>query len=420
MSSIINFLGSLRTGKGHLVSYGSYRMFKATVVNTLTLSRQIAESPSDQILLEQLSSTIQRTNPDGAKYAECFDLDDLINRRIELYDKQPYSAMSRDVSAHRALARQCAVINLKLYGLYRSDDCLQMQRGATFDEFQDPSLGSHWGPLSKSEDGEICPEWVHLRLTSTKTTGLLEVRIPFCPTEPALCPVLALYSYVKMHVGLPMAHHVGPTSPIWLITNSDMTSGKKCFRPLGTADPIAKDTKTAMTDAGISDAFGAHALRSASASAHLDKGASEVDLMAFARWSSTSVFRKFYARTKAKEFSVLDVIPSTEKRAVPSPPPPLPTQAPVAKTPLPPRFNHRKAGAPLQVPGSKWWKPPKGKWIVIHCTSCWDPDDHTMVWCRSCNRHFHAHHLLGSAEEVERNHIDGWYCDAPQCRAIQA
>ena len=182
-----------------------------------------------------------------------------------------------------------------------------MQRGATYDEVQDPSLGSHWGPLSKSEDGEICPEWVHLRLTSTKTTGLLEVRIPFCPTEPALCPVLALYSYVKMHVGLPMAHHVGPTSPIWLITNSDMTSGKKCFRPLGTADPIAKDTKTAMTDAGISDAYGAHALRSASASAHLNKGASEIDLMAFARWSSTSVFRKFYARTKAKEFSVLDV-----------------------------------------------------------------------------------------------------------------
>ena len=115
MSSIINFLGSLRTGKGHLVSYGSYRMFKATVVNTLTLTRQIAESPADQILLEQLSTTIQRTNPDGAKYADCFDLDDLINRRIELYDKQPYSAMSRDVSAHRALARQCAVINLKLY-----------------------------------------------------------------------------------------------------------------------------------------------------------------------------------------------------------------------------------------------------------------------------------------------------------------
>ena len=105
MSSIINFLGSLRTGKGHLVSYGSYRMFKATVVNTLTLTRQIAESPADQILLEQLSTTIQRTNPDGAKYAECFDLDDLINRRIELYDKQPYSAMSRDVSAHRLI--QC-------------------------------------------------------------------------------------------------------------------------------------------------------------------------------------------------------------------------------------------------------------------------------------------------------------------------
>jgi hypothetical protein len=85
-----------------------------------------------------------------------------------------------------------------------------------------------------------------------------------------------------------------------------------------------------MTAAGIDDLYKVHALCSAVASRHIDAGASELDLMAFARWSSTSVFRKFSAHTKAKFFSVADIIPATVQEASPHTPPSLTPISPEA------------------------------------------------------------------------------------------
>jgi hypothetical protein len=182
-----------------------------------------------------------------------------------------------------------------------------------------------------------------------------------------------------------------------------------------TADPLAADTKAFMTSAGVDIAYKAHSLRSATASALLDSGASEIDVMAHARWSSSSVFRKFYARTKQKQLSIAAI--QAAKHSAPSAPEPsTPAPVPVESPTLPtaaPRVNTVSAkGRKLKVPGSKLWDPQDGSPIIkIHCSSCWDFDDSTMIWCRKCNRHYHASHLKSSSTvDIEQNHLDGWFC----------
>ena len=84
-----------------------------------------------------------------AKYSEIFNLDDLTTRLIEEFEDKPYWRLKAATKDDRALARQRAVVTLKLHGLFRSGDCLQMQRGSLFDDIPSRRLGSSWGPTSK-------------------------------------------------------------------------------------------------------------------------------------------------------------------------------------------------------------------------------------------------------------------------------
>jgi hypothetical protein len=145
---------------------------------------------------------------------------------------------------------------------------------------------------------------------------MVEHTIFFCPSEPALCPVLALSAYIKLCQDLDIAAYIDHVSSIWLgTTDGGQERRKKCYVTIYFSEPIAKDNLAALTAAGIDYLYKAHALRSVVASKHIDAGASELVLMAFARWSSTSVFRKVYARTKAKRFSVADIMPATVQEA---------------------------------------------------------------------------------------------------------
>jgi hypothetical protein len=69
------------------------------------------------------------------------------------------------------------------------------------------------------------PEWVLLRLTNTKTSGSVEHKIPSCPSEPALCPVLALYTYVSLAKKLVIAKYVNHEFSIWLGTTPSTDGG---------------------------------------------------------------------------------------------------------------------------------------------------------------------------------------------------
>ena len=424
LAQVVNFLGQLRTKAGDFISYGSYRMHKATIVKTLELTRSLsADTPADRALLDNLTKTIQKDHPDQAKYSEIFNLDDLTTRLIEEFEDKPYGRLQAASKEDRAIARQRAVVTLKLHGLFRSGDCLQMQRGSLFDDLPSSRLGSFWGPTSILDDGSSCPEWVLLRLTSTKTSGEVEHKVPFCPSEPALCPVLALFSYISLVKTLSISPHVAAESSLWLGITASTDAGLKCYKPLTSADPLANDTKLLMQRAGIDNLYKAHALRHAVASEHLSRGVSELDIMSFARWSSTSVFRKFYARTRHKELSALDLRPQVTQvlpdiaapLSIVQNPPATPTHpARVSPPSAPPRLNIVNAkGKTLRVPGAKWWDPQDGSpCIKIHCSSCWEPDNDTMIWCRKCNRHFHSCHVMGTPSEVEQNHQEGWFCSA--------
>ena len=173
-------------------------------------------SSTDDTLLEHLTKTVGRANPTTAKYADMFDLDDLTSHLVKEYEEAPHSSLTTHNASNRGVMRRRAIVNLKLHLLFRSDDCLQMTRGSLFEVKQDSSLGSHWGPLTTTDGGQQCPEWVFVRLTKTKTSGMVEHKIPFCPSEPALCPVLALYVYVKLYKGQKLASYINQDSSIWL------------------------------------------------------------------------------------------------------------------------------------------------------------------------------------------------------------
>ena len=111
-----------------------------------------------------------------------------------------------------------------------------------------------------------------------------------------------------------------------------------------------------------------------------------------------SVFRKFYARMKAKNFSIASIVPCIPSVALtqvapPHPPLTLTHSSLDAQTKPAPRLNRTgPRGGRKVIPGAQW-RNIEGEKVLIHCSSCWEPDDHTIVWCRGCNRHFHAEHL---------------------------
>jgi hypothetical protein len=143
MISVVNYLGGLTTREDELVSYGSFRMIKATIVNTLRLTSQLKTSPPEEALLDNLTKTVSRESPSTAKYADTFNLDDLTSNLVKEYEETPHSSLDKHSHKSRGVMRRRAIINLKLHLLFRSDDCLQMTRGTLFDTEQDPSLGSH-------------------------------------------------------------------------------------------------------------------------------------------------------------------------------------------------------------------------------------------------------------------------------------
>jgi hypothetical protein len=154
MTSVVNYLGELTTREDELVSYGSFRMIKTTIVNTLRLTSQIVTSTAEVTLLEHITKTVSREKPSTVKYADTFNLDDLTSYLVKEYEKNPHSSFDKHNHKSCGVMKRRAITNLKLHLLFRSDDCLQMSRGSLFDKIQVPSLGSHWGPMAKTDDGQ--------------------------------------------------------------------------------------------------------------------------------------------------------------------------------------------------------------------------------------------------------------------------
>ena len=112
----------------------------------------------------------------------------------------------------------------------------------------------------------------------------------------------ALYIYVKLvnkgcapeDIEIP-----GPDCSVWLSTTKQANK----YRPLTSADVIAKDTVAVLKEAGIDELYKAHSVRAAGASDRAAKGESDVDIMKRGRWESSSVFVKYYKKSKVTRFS---------------------------------------------------------------------------------------------------------------------
>jgi len=309
-------------------------------------------------------------------------------------------------SKSRGLLRKAAVVALKVDGLFRSDCCLNMQRGTLFEEEQGSS-GSRWGPLSPlSSGGKRYPQHVVIHLRDSKT-GPREELIKAVPGELALCPVFALWSYVQLlrRTDAGLTEPLSEKDCLWQ-TNVKVSAK---YRAITSADTIAKDTKEMMAAAGISEDFAAHALRGAVGSALIGKGLSTEDVVAKNRWASHSVFRKFYERSKHKQFSVAEVtapqphpVPSEEAQ------PREPSLSPRPPGDPEPRvYLSDELGQPLVIPGAG-----VRDGVAFHCFACWELDDESMVWCKLCFKHLHSGHFSDPAEAESRFLSEGWICAA--------
>jgi integrase len=120
--------------------------------------------------------------------------------------------------------------------------------------------------------------------------------IPFIPNHPNVCPATAIEEYLQR-------------TNIWRNNNKQklFLSIRGQHGPLS-SQRIAKYLLQSMKDAGIDiDKFKAHSIRGASATKLLDKGVSAEDVMRAGRWSSYSVFNRFYDRA-SRTVNVINTI----------------------------------------------------------------------------------------------------------------
>jgi hypothetical protein len=132
--------------------------------------------------------------PDTAKYASFFDLDDILSHISNMYEDSPWHDLSHGSKGLGKL-RSMAIVNLKISGLYRSDDLLHFCSGSLPLDKQ-ASSGSRWGPLEAEGPRGKYPSFVIVHLSSTKM-GPREDKLEAYPEEPALCPVYALWCYTR-------------------------------------------------------------------------------------------------------------------------------------------------------------------------------------------------------------------------------
>lgn len=131
-------------------------------------------------------------------------------------------------------------------------------------------------------------------------------------SDPLRCPVRAVVDYVtattahapqdqSLHLlsssSAPQKHKKQDLAPHTLSDCCLFISLTRPFKSIG-EEAIANVIKRELAAAGINaDEFTAHSIRSASASAALDDGASVPHIMARGRWASVGTFMKFYAKT---------------------------------------------------------------------------------------------------------------------------
>jgi len=427
LTEVTNFLSELKKKDGEYISYGSLRMHKATVINTLKLTGDLTcTNTAEEARVQALIDTVKRQQPDQARYTNTFDLDDVLTWLIEDYALTGHRFLRRNFASkdRRQHARKRAVVTLKLHGLFRSHDLLMARRGLLFSDIsnQADTSCSRWGPMTELDDGTPCPEYVVLILSNTKATGKTEWRIDCMKGEAGLCPVAALFTYISMCKSQgDICTSLTSDDSIFLGITKSKDGSTMCYTSLTSPDPLAKDTKSIMTAAGVDEIYKAHALRSSVASQLLNQGVAELDIIHHARWSGTSVFRKYYENAKHTELTSADLLmkvkgPALLPASIPTvmelPPvvAPQTTEAPAgAETSLlPPRLNLTgPRGGKLKIPGTQL-----RDGISYHCFGCWNKDDHTMIWCRKCNKHLHASCFACEPSEAEAVHLgDGWTCD---------
>ena len=137
LTEVTNFLSELKKKDGEYISYGSLRMHKATVINTLKLTGDLTcTNTAEEARVQALIDTVKRQQPDQARYTNTFDLDDVLTWLIEDYELTGHRFLRRNFASkdRRQHARKRAVVTLKLHGLFRSHDLLMARRGLLFSD----------------------------------------------------------------------------------------------------------------------------------------------------------------------------------------------------------------------------------------------------------------------------------------------
>ena len=124
LTDIVNFLCTVTKKDGDYISYGSLRLYKATIYNTTTLTGTLLPpSDAEEAQLQALIDTVKRTSPDKARHDTTFDLDDLLTHLLEDDEVKSHVATRNNFACkdERARARGRAIVTRKLQS-YRGLD----------------------------------------------------------------------------------------------------------------------------------------------------------------------------------------------------------------------------------------------------------------------------------------------------------
>jgi len=453
---VVNFLGKIRTVAGELISYGYFRAYRAAIMTPLSDMQGFQNEREALQLVHKLTEAVKAQKKQKPKYDQFFSLDGVLATLVANYDARPASSLLKEhvTTAMRTELRQRAVNLIKLEGMHRSGDMSGIMADQLYnlDTESKDAIQSGWGAqTAQDEQGHPYPAWVRLRFLKTKTTGVKSVKLDALAEEPALCPVLHLFCYVRQNLQIPEesrpVHY--EDKGIWWSVN------KQCeqrFTVVTSADTIGHTTLGLLMEAGIdTEHFKAHALRGAVANDYMQKGATADAVCANGGWTS-SAFEIFYKRSKIPQLGMQNLThnavrprsrqtrpskedvravqkaggtgqqPATRKKNA------LSEQVEGSKVTVTEQQlkefciqGKQKAGLPLvrnSHPDGKAWRiPGANEQNNLFCAICDDAEQSTLMWCNNCNEHYHVNCAVGPGKTFIRykKEFSEWLAEGALC-----
>ena len=197
----------------------------------------------------------------------------------------------------------------------------------------------------------------------------------------------------------------GPFCRLWHIFNQSKSHNDLVSIHL-TADTLAKDCLAVMDEAGVDlKVFGAHSVRGAAASAHVDNGELLDEVMKTGDWQGNA-FEMFYNRGSRPRVTIQHLVqtrnPEVEDTEV------IHRSGTIEELSFYQRIKQEhnlpmvrkvdEQGKRLLIPDVNQDQMDKTQF----CAFCFSAETDSLMWCDTCNVHFHATCVWSDKGQITR------------------